>query len=177
MDTFYGCYRIKPRDCRHFAAVYVFLRLANLLAFCATRSPMYFSYSEHLFILSLVLVAIVRPYRNTWHNVGDIVLFLSISLFYGILNSQFEVNNITPQIFGETPTVILYITVIVILSIPFVYGVSIFMWWILPEFVVLKLKVTVQQIFCCPCINQTTDGAEESLPYRLQQSTEYSPLI
>ena len=177
MDTFYGCYRIKPRDCRHFAAVYIFLRVANLLVFCATRSLVYFFYAEHLFILALVVVAIVRPYRNTWHNVADIVLFLSISMFYGVLNSQFEVNNITPQIFVETPTVIPYILISAILSIPFMYGVSIFMWWILPEFVIMKLKVTVQQKFCCPCIKQTTDGAEESLPYRLEQSTEYSPLI
>ena len=177
MDTFYGCYRTQPSDCRHFSVVYIFFRGANLLLFSLSRGLMYFSYAGYLFMLALVIVAIIRPYRNTWHNVSDIMLFLSISMFYGYINFIYEVDFINPEVSSFATPDVSRTIILTILSIPSCYGLFTFTWWILPRCWIMKLKVYFRQIIGLPCTRQRTDNSEECLPYRLQQSTEHSPLL
>jgi general stress protein CsbA len=110
METFYGCYLTKPRDCRYFAAVYILLRVANLFLFSSLRGFLYFCYTGYLFMLVLVAVAIIRPYRNRWHNVADILLLLSISIYYGYVNSvyMYEVDFIAPERHSALSTYLSY---------------------------------------------------------------------
>ena len=43
MDTFQGCYKETPRDCRYFAGFYLFLRCINLIMYSVSKNLTYFS--------------------------------------------------------------------------------------------------------------------------------------
>ena len=68
MDTFQGCYKETPRDCRYFAGFYLFLRGSNLLLFSVTNSLLYYPLVIYIIIIPLILVAICRPYKNSRQN-------------------------------------------------------------------------------------------------------------
>ena len=48
MDTFHGCYQTKPVDCRYFSAVYLIIRVINLLAFSFTLNRFYYRFAAVL---------------------------------------------------------------------------------------------------------------------------------
>ena len=175
LDMFYGCYRTKPRDCRQFAAVYFILRIANLLLFSAFKGMMYFSYAGYLFTLVLVLVAIVRPYRKWWHNTADMVLLLAIATYYQFVNSLYEGFNLSPEIFLRLPKPFLVGVILAITGVPGLYGVLIITRQILPKSIKIKLGVFANTLSLR--LRLRSNDSEESLPYRLQQNSEQSPLL
>ena len=78
MDTFQGCYKFEPYDCRYWAAFYLFLRITLLLIFAFTQTG-YFVVIVGLFMLpAACLTAIVRPYKPKFdmYNTVDTVFFL-----------------------------------------------------------------------------------------------------
>ena len=87
MDAFQGNFKTQPYDCRYFAAFYLFLRMANLLILCWTRSGLYFYISTYVFTCAALVVAALRPYPKIMNTICDVVLILSISstcLWYSI---------------------------------------------------------------------------------------------
>ena len=76
MDAFQGYYKFEPYDCRYWAAFYLFLRIAALAIFAITQSGYFVVVGGILLIPVIVILAIIRPYRETVYNVVDIVLFL-----------------------------------------------------------------------------------------------------
>ncbi len=170
METFCGCYRTKP-NCRHFAVVYVLLRVANLILCSTVSGFMYFSCASYLFIIVLVLVAIVRPYRKMWHNIADIILFSSILSFYQFVNLIYESYCLTPNFILHFSMLSILIVIALIISVPGFWGILIFLWRIVP--------VKTRQYLlnnCVFCMKRETE-LEESLPHRLQQNNEQSPLL
>ena len=170
MDTFYGCYRAKP-ICRHFAVVYLLLRVANLLLYSTVRGLMYFCYASYLSTFALVLVAIVRPYRKGWHNIRDIMLLVSIISFYQYANSVIATTYIDPIAVSMWPKYLAYAVCVIIFSVPSLYFLFILLWRIAPEDCIAKAKLLTFKF-----MNRETE-LQETLPHRLQQSTEHSPLI
>ena len=74
MDAFQGCYKFEPYDCRYWAGFYLFLRLAILAIFVATKSS-YISVLSGLLLIPVVcLLAVIRPYQRDIYNTIDIVL-------------------------------------------------------------------------------------------------------
>ena len=76
MDTFQGCYKETPRDCRYFAGFYLLLRFINLMVYSVTKNPLYFTFMVYIFMIALLLVAICRPYKHQIRNTIDIVIFI-----------------------------------------------------------------------------------------------------
>ena len=97
MDTFQGCYKETPRDCRYFAGFYLFLRSVNLLSFTATKNPVYLSLAMYMMIFALFLVAICRPYKNLLRNMIDIVLFLVMIAMYATVLLVIDTPYVVPR--------------------------------------------------------------------------------
>ena len=85
MDTFQGCFREKPWDCRYFAGFYIFIRIANLVFLSVFDDPVYLWFVILIFVLAVALIAIFRPYKERRRNGIDIALFSwSILLFTAV---------------------------------------------------------------------------------------------
>ena len=96
MDTFQGCFRERPRDCRYFAGFYVFLRVVNMVILSVFISPLYSSVIPFLFISVVIMLAICQPYKNDRRNMIDIALISWFVLFVGALNFRIEALYIRP---------------------------------------------------------------------------------
>ena len=165
MDTFYGPYRKESRYYSLFATVYIILRIINLLLFVA-GAIIYFMYAAYLFVLVLVVVAIIRPYRKWSQNFVDIALLLCILTHYLFKNSLYEVAFITS---GESKLRLVSQIIVNILSLlfPAFYSLLVISSLIIPRCCVVKCKEKVYGWL-------HNKELEESLPHRLN---ECSPLI
>ena len=165
MDAFYGCYRTESRYYSLFAAVYILLRVINLLLYTFIGHLLYFSIAGYVFTLALVLVALIRPYRNKWHNLVDIMLLLSIVTYNQYVNFIFE---ITYTQTGILNFIWIFTLMALVLTFPAVYAFCVISWHLMPKRFINKL-----QNFLNHLLKKET---EESLPHRIQQN-ESSPLI
>lgn len=82
MDSFLGCYRIAPRDYRHFAALSLLVRIGNLVVFSVTLSRYYYPFGCTLFIAMAVLVTVMKPYKSPAQNTIDATLYLVFAFGY-----------------------------------------------------------------------------------------------
>ena len=163
MDTFQGCYRHHPRDCRYFAAIYLFVRILQLLTVVATKSTLTIPITGRLIVLSLTVI-IFKPYKRAMQNTTDATAFLllacaSIMTVTYLFSTTFE-----PEFPTEKP----YYALIFILALfPVFYGVGLLLYKIVPRKIVICLKRR-------PFSTTAANHAEE-LPYRFEN--ENSPLI
>ena len=163
MDAFYGCYRTESRYYSLFAAVYILMRVVNLIAFSTVGGVLYFNIAGYVFMLALVLVALVKPYRNKWHNWVDIMLLISIVTYNQYINFKYEIMYIGT---GPLNRALRIFIVLFIVIFPAIYALFIMTWHLMPRCAVKKLTN------CC-----FQRELEESLPHRIKQSNECSPLI
>ena len=78
MDAFQGCYKFEPYDCRYWAAFYLLLRIIILAFFALTESLFFIVVTGITLLPVIVLIAVIRPYRQTLYNVIDIIFFVAI---------------------------------------------------------------------------------------------------
>ena len=124
---------------------------------------MYHFYAGYVFMLALVLVALIRPYRNRWQNVFDVLLLLCASSFH-----QFKNVVIGGFFMSQSP---FYSTFFADMSLlfPVIYMLCQIVAFFIPQSCIVKVKEMVNG-----CLHK---DLEEPLPHRLQQSNECSPLI
>ena len=172
MDTFHGCYKLQSRDCRYFAALYLFLRLLNHFLIALTTGPFYYPLSGLTFIMMAILVATVRPHKSPWLTFADLVFFATLSaLFIGIPNIRYvlAVDN------GNNLKVLfVFIFTASVLSVPIVYGFALLVYFVIPRQIQTKVK-SICQHFKYKILN--TVETVETLPYRFGHSDEYPPLL
>ena len=82
MDTFHGCYKLQPRDCRYFAATYLFLRILNHSFITLTVGPSYSPLAALVCTFMIAVVATIRPYKSSWHTFADVIFFVSLGSFF-----------------------------------------------------------------------------------------------
>lgn len=82
MDSFLGCYRIAPRDLRHFAAFSLLVRIGNLVIFSVTLSRYYYPFGCALFIGMAALVMVAKPYKSPAQNTVNATLYLVFAFGY-----------------------------------------------------------------------------------------------
>ena len=90
IDAFQGCYKDgtnKTRDCRYFAAVYLFLRLIFIIVFASIRNGMFCAVVILLLIGVAMLVARVQPYKAEFaaYNAIDSIFILALAMWYGTM--------------------------------------------------------------------------------------------
>ena len=178
MDTFQGCYKETPRDCRYFAGFYLFLRGSNLLLFSVTNSLLYYPLMIYIIIIPLILVAICRPYKNSRRNNIDIVIFvLAISVYVAAL-LLFESPFVNPKQASHLVRVN-HSYIIVILFILPLYGLFLLIYRL---YSLLKVGMTE-----CGCLEvkrsllslmRDEDAFVEDVPsLPVHRTTECSPLL
>ena len=94
MDAFQGCYRYKPCDCRFFSAVYLIMQILNLFLFIYLGRYHYHSAASYMVISIIIMLIISRPYKEKWHNVVNITLFIIALLLYIIILFQNNCTNL-----------------------------------------------------------------------------------
>ena len=90
VQKFYNCYRDKTdggRDMRSLVSMYFFLRVLNYLV-TANQIPLNVSFSIALFIYLAcsILIALVRPYRQTYMNIADTLILTNLALLSLVLS-------------------------------------------------------------------------------------------
>ena len=114
-------------------------------------------------MLALVLVAVIRPYSNKWQDVFDILLLLCASSFY-----QFKNLDLERFFMSQSPFYSISFANMSLLF-PVIYMLCRIVYFFIPRCCIVKVKEMVNG-----CLRK---DLKESLPHRLQQSNECSPLI
>jgi len=82
MDSFQGCYRLSPVDCRYFAAIHLLVRIVNLITFSVTLTRYYFLFTSLILILLAIMTITLKPYRRLRQNTVDTVFYLVLAIGY-----------------------------------------------------------------------------------------------
>lgn len=81
-DSFQSCYK---DDFRFFSGLYFLYRLVPLILFAAsTDSILYYFCLEVFLVTALALNAILQPYKNSWHNTIDSLIFTNLAIINAI---------------------------------------------------------------------------------------------
>lgn len=80
MDTFLSNFRTTPVDCRYFAAIYLTLRIVNLLVYSITLSRFYYPIISLFLLMAALLVIIFQPYKDSVYNRLDAFFFIAITV-------------------------------------------------------------------------------------------------
>ena len=99
---------------RFFAGLYFLYRLCALLTFTySDRLPMYYTVTGAQLVCMLALHAICRPYKKTWHNILDALLFSNLVLINAItfykyqLTVSYEIDTTVTKIAGFQTALVL----------------------------------------------------------------------
>lgn len=85
MDAFQGCYHN-----RYYAALFVLLRLVNLMLFSLTLNLLYYFLVSILLILYAFMIAFLKPYRNKIYNFIDALLLMVVAFGYLMIPMYIE---------------------------------------------------------------------------------------
>ena len=135
VEKFNGCYRTDGRDMRSFAALYFIIRPmifgtnSILSVFSISNNDPYLGRSA-VFIVTTLVIAICRPYKDMYNNVFDTLLLAHLGLLCHLISSY-------PGFQYQAPFVI---TFEIMLALPFVGFVL---------FVSLKVYQKVRSRFRC----------------------------
>ena len=172
MDAFQGCYRHKPRDCRYFTALYLFLRVLFLVTVMLVKDPMYFALFGFYFIIAAVILTITKPYKLKRHNTTDILFFLlyASTAFGGSVYTSVAPSE--PQL-SIGPAFIIVFTPL--LLVPITYGLIMLLKNVVPQRLIQFLKGCFKSVLVKFKRDKGQDEEESSLPYRF--NSEQSPLL
>ena len=120
MDNILSCYKDGTNgtsNCRYFAVVYHILRMTALSTVVWTKSLMSYPFAAVAVIITILLVALIRPYKSALYNSLEIFFLVCLSL--GLLGSTaFALGHV------EDPVDNFFSVIVVILSCtaPLLYG-------------------------------------------------------
>ena len=168
IDAFQGYYKDGTngtRDCRYFAGVYFFVRLALFILLAVTRNIVFYALAILLFIGLAMLLAIVQPYRAEFaaYNVVDIVFVLTMAMWCGTMvffslaaakaKYLLEASVVVSFLVGALP--VLYLVVVFLRRICLCMGVG------------QRLLQTIKSWMGRLCRRTNDTELEGSLPHRL----------
>ena len=82
MDALLGSFSHRPRERRHFGALYLILRILHVTLFSLHNSFVYITLACYTVLIFIALLAICLPYRKPLHNQIDLVLLSSLACMY-----------------------------------------------------------------------------------------------
>ena len=166
MDTFLSNFRTKPIDCRYFGAIYLTIRIINLLVFSLTLSRFYYPLVSIFMLTALLLVALFQPYKSSVYNKLDAFFFIII--VYGYLAGSAYA--LSP---GETHYNNFFIWMILIAAaIPVCYITGLLIGWATPRRIKDKIKGVLESLFQQKSIPE--DDILEAFDYRRSLSISAS---
>ncbi len=143
MDAFQGCYKFEPYDCRYWAAFYLFLRILILAFFGLTRNMFFPIITGITLIPVIVLIMVIRPYRETIYNAIDVIFFLAIvQIFFSFsAMSLADFINRRFKMFAGVPFG-------VALLFPLVYALLLAFRMFLPNKWIASVRICIFHTFC-----------------------------
>lgn len=170
MDAFQGCYRHHPRDCRYFAALYLFVRILQLLTFAFVRDFIYIPLMGFYFLALTAAQVIIEPYTEMINNKIEKVFFLWFSSAYFLTALNVYLRPSEPQI----PMQHIYATSICLISIlPITFGGTMIFKRVIPNRLILKVRSIFQRI---GSRNHRQDERQIQ-PFGIVQENENTPLL
>ena len=172
MDSFQGCYKNGTdgtRDCRFFAAVYVFMRIVLLGTFALTRSGFYYPLATVTLALLGISVAFFQPYKSTAHNKIDSFLIFSLVINYTSRMAQLTTYG------HQTLQIVSFVMIRSSVLVPFFYVIGLLVYWLvvrkrLPQKLFHKLR-------CQNSREAEFQSMEDSLPDRIVHAEAYTSFI
>lgn len=166
-----GSYTHKPRERRYFAAIYLMMRIAHVYFFISVHPLIYPIGACYIWIAAIIVVAIFRPYRNKYHDIIDIVMFVTIFHVYMMILAFLEGNFVYPIDAYSYSYIFYTYSAYFSLLIPPLYGLMLLIWKLLPlKFTKMKLALMYTKL--CFRKKEINAEIEESLPYRLKHNSE-----
>ena len=158
MDALLGSFSHKPRERRHFGALYLNLRIIHVILFSLHNPFIYITLACYMVLAFIATMAICLPYRKSLHNKVDLVLLSSLACMYLSVLLQHEgtgTHNLTPK---RKFTVILSC---IFSTVP-LYGIGMLIKTTVPKRLMKRIKTFIY--------NKITRRREleESLPYQLE---------
>ena len=172
MDTFQGCYKETPRDCRYFAGFYLLLRSLNQLLYAATKNPLYASLAMYMMMFALLLVAVCKPYKHHIRNTIDIVIFLIAIAMYAASSSIIDAPFTSPTYVFEYSKDLQAIILPILFILP-LYGLFLLIYQ-----VVSLLKIGIPDCGCHALMRKIyktlfSEGSQNDQ----SRPNEHSPLL
>lgn len=164
MDSFQGCYKLSPIDCRYFAAINLLVRVLNLVTFSVTLTRFYFLFACTIFLSLAMLVVILKPYRVSKQNTLDATLYLVLA--FGYLSAAGYA--VSPEQFYR-----LALTTFIVISILMIFMYFLFMAFYDSTLIPLyaKLKAIIGQR------SQRLQEIDEALFLSMTEGNETTPLL
>ena len=170
MDAFQGNFKTQPYDCRHFAALYLFLRIMNLLILYWTRSALYIILSPYAFTLAALVITALKPYPKLINTTYDIVLILSVSLA-GFLYSFYFTATVLDTFHSSQKSLII---VGLLLSFPALYAVLHYLCRQAVPKLINKFK-TLKNVH--QERNEAIYGSNQEISHQYGVNDEHTPLL
>lgn len=171
LDDFYRSYKHTPRDCRCFAALFLYIRIINLTLLEIALSPVYFSVTSILYLIMAMLIALIQPFKVYSHNIINAILFAVIAVL-----KAFESTLLFPaQIYQEYYVKTYFVIVVILFHVPPLYGLSLLLYQITPKRLITLFTQKVSTLFR-KFRNRHVSFYEESFAHRLSHADEYSHL-
>ena len=166
MDAFQGCYKFEPYDCRYWAAFNLFLRIAALAIFAATQSGYFVVVGGIMLVPVIILIAVIRPYRETLYNVVDIVLLLAF------VQAFFSAAGISLCTFNRRFQGFVNLMLGIGLIMPILYITTLAVYKILPKSWIVYIKKCALRLPCTnrACLHMEED-TEDPLISHLEESS------
>ena len=147
VDSFAGCYKdgTEPgtRDCRYFAALFLFLRIVLYIAYQATLTVYFFGWSGLVFAGFMILLLVAQPYKSMYrqYNTVTAVMFGILTLFViAIMNAN------TAMVKVHEAVTISAITAGLLAATPQLYAVGLIIKLIYKQKIIKKLFSKTQMM-------------------------------
>ena len=123
LDEFHGCYKDGSNggvDCRWFAGFYFFIRI-GLVTMCTQVNTFFVQYTVQvlLFLGAAILFLVFQPYRKSWINQLDIVMFLLLAAI-----SSLSMYNLAMTLTDKPLSSEVYVLQYILILLPLVYCIG-----------------------------------------------------
>ena len=173
MDSFQGCYKngtSGTRDCRYFAGLYLFIRIALMGVYALNHSILYYPLATVVLAAFAITVVVLQPYRSTVLNVTDSFLILSVIICYSSVMAS-SLNVVKSVSFLDISLIMIYLSALV----PLFYIFILVVYWLVVG------KKLPQKLYRKLVHRNTAEEQqqllEDSLPDRIVHAEAYTPLI
>ena len=119
-----------------------------------------------------VCIATIRPHKRLLHTVIDTALLANLAAMY-FGGSAYK----SVQTFDSKYIKYLKSIFFVSAAMPFFYGIGLLLYFVIPQKCLLKLKAIFHRMKLIITRQTNSTQPQDPVPYRLEHSDEYPPLL
>ena len=131
VDSFAGCYKdgTEPgtRDCRYFAALFLFLRIFPYIIYQVTLDASFYGWNGIVFSLFAILFAMAQPYRSKYKEYNTVTVVMVVALVMIIVGIMIVTISLI-----KVPQAVNFSAVVagILIALPQLYPMAIGLKWI-----------------------------------------------